>query len=100
MTSDLDGITDRVKEFYERHNYPSLGEKLMLRGARLLSSYFDRPGKILFPGCGTGHGTVSMAKIRSDLEVFGLDLSEPSSEKQGNSPRRTMSPLSSSKRTI
>jgi SAM-dependent methyltransferase len=80
MTSDLDEITGKVKQFYEAHPYPGLDEKLMLKGAKRLSRYFDRPGKILYPGCGTGHGVVSMAKIRPDLEAFGVDLSEPSLE--------------------
>ena len=78
MTSDLDETTDRVRAFYEQNPYPGLGDKLMMGGARRISRSIQRPGRILFPGCGTGHGPVSLATIRPDLEVFGLDLSEPS----------------------
>ena len=73
-------ITDSVKNFYENNPYPGLGEKLMMKSADRLTSYFKEPGKILFPGCGTGHGIVSMAKLRPDLKCYGLDLSKPSLE--------------------
>ena len=50
----------------------------MMESAVKLSSFFSKPGNILFPGCGTGHGIVSMAKLRPDLKCYGLDLSKPS----------------------
>ncbi len=71
-------ITEKVKNFYEDNTYPGLEEKLKLDSTRRLSSYFNKPGKILFPGCGTGQGIVAMAKSRPDLKCYGLDLSKPS----------------------
>lgn len=78
MNSDIEQTTGRVKAFYERNPYPGLGDQLVFKGAQRLSPYFETSGKILYPGCGTGHGIVSMALIRPDLQVYGLDLSEPS----------------------
>ena len=69
MTSDLDQITDRVKAFYERNPYPGLGDMLLMKGARRISPYVDKPGRALYPGCGTGHGVVSMAVTRTSSAV-------------------------------
>jgi len=71
-------ITKNIKTFYEKNPYPGLEEKIMIDKNIKLSKIFKKPGKILFPGCGTGHGLVGMAKIRSDLEFYGMDLSIPS----------------------
>jgi ubiquinone/menaquinone biosynthesis C-methylase UbiE len=71
-------ISESVKKFYEQNPYPGLDDKLMMDSAKKLSIYFNKPGKILFPGCGTGHGIVALAKLRPDLKCFGLDLSQPS----------------------
>jgi Methylase involved in ubiquinone/menaquinone biosynthesis len=71
-------ITENVKNFYEKNTYPGLGDKLLIDKNIELSKRFNKPGKILFPGCGTGHGIVGMAKIRPDLEFYGMDLSKPS----------------------
>jgi ubiquinone/menaquinone biosynthesis C-methylase UbiE len=71
-------ITESVKNFYESNPYPGLDEKLIADKNIKLSKIFKKPGKILFPGCGTGHGIVGMAKIRPDLEYYGIDLSKPS----------------------
>lgn len=71
-------ITESVKNFYESNPYPGLEDKLIFDKNMKLSKIFNKPGKILFPGCGTGHGIVGMAKIRPDLEYYGVDLSKPS----------------------
>mgnify|MGYP006095757685 CR=1 FL=1 len=71
-------ISESVKKFYEQNPYPGLDDKLMMDSAKKLSTYFNKPGKILFPGCGTGHGMVALAKLRPDLKCFGVDLSKPS----------------------
>ncbi len=71
-------ITEKMKIFYENNPYPGIEEKLGLDSTRRLSSYFNKPGGILFPGCGTGQGIVAMAKSRPDLKCYGLDLSKPS----------------------
>ena len=71
-------ISESVKKFYEQNPYPGLDDNLMMDSAKKLSIYFNKPGKILFPGCGTGHGIVALAKLRPDLKCFGLDLSQPS----------------------
>lgn len=71
-------ITENVKNFYESNPYPGLEEKLISDKNIKLSKIFKKPGKILFPGCGTGHGIVAMAKIRPDLEYYAIDLSKPS----------------------
>ena len=76
-------ITNSVRAFYERNPYPGLGDRLMMDGARRLSPYFEGPGKILYPGCGTGHGMVAMAMLRPDLDVYGMDLSQPSLDVAG-----------------
>ena len=71
-------ISKKVKNFYEQNPYPGLNDKLITDSAKKLSPYFNKPGKILFPGCGTGHGIVALAKLRPDLQCYGLDLSQPS----------------------
>lgn len=71
-------ITENIKNFYENNPYPGLGEKLIIDKNIKLSKIFRKSGKILFPGCGTGHGLIGMAKIRPDLEYYGMDLSKPS----------------------
>jgi len=71
-------IENKIKNFYENNPYPGLGEKLMMQSAHLLSPFFNKPGNVLFPGCGTGHGIVAMAKLRPDLKCYGIDLSKPS----------------------
>ena len=78
MSADIDETTNRVKAFYEHNPYPGLGDNLLPKGARRLSPYFEKSRKVLYPGCGTGHGMVSMALIRPDLQVYGMDLSQPS----------------------
>ena len=78
MNSKNELISEKVKSFYEQNPYPGLDDNLMMGYAKKLSHYFDRPGKILFPGCGTGHGIVALAKLRPDLQCYGIDLSRPS----------------------
>ena len=78
MKSKNELISQKVKSFYEQNPYPGLNDNLMMNSAKRLSPYFDKPGKILFPGCGTGHGIVALAKLRPDLQCYGLDLSGPS----------------------
>ncbi len=78
MSAEIDQTTNRVKAFYEHNPYPGLGDQLLPKGARRLSPYFEEKGRVLYPGCGTGHGMVSMALLRPDLEVYGMDLSQPS----------------------
>ena len=80
MSVKNNAITDKVRTFYEGNPYPGLGDTLMMSSAEKLSPYFKGEGKVLFPGCGTGHGIVSMAKLRPDLECYGMDLSAPSLE--------------------
>ena len=78
ISSDIEQVTERVEVFYENNPYPGLSDKLMPGGVRRESSYMEKSRKILYPGCGTGHGVVSMAVARPDLQYYGLDLSEPS----------------------
>jgi cyclopropane fatty-acyl-phospholipid synthase-like methyltransferase len=80
MKSKNELISQKVKSFYEQNPYPGLNDNLMMDSAKRLSPYFNKPGKILFPGCGTGHGIVALAKLRPDLKCYGLDLSNPSLE--------------------
>ncbi len=63
-------ITEKVKNFYENNPCPGIERKLNLDSTRRLSSYFNKPGKILFPGCGTVLGIVAMAKITSRSEML------------------------------
>jgi len=76
--TSIEEVTEKVKLFYANKPYPGLGNRLMINGQKRLAKYFTKPGKILFPGCGTGHGLVAMAKLRKDFECYGLDLSRPS----------------------
>ena len=69
-----------VRKFYEQNPYPGLEDKLLFRNPKRIASFLKKNTKVLYPGCGTGHGIVAMKKLRPDLELFGLDLSKPSLE--------------------
>ena len=67
-------ISRKVKKFYEQNPYPGLDDNLMMDSAKKLSPYFDKPGKILFPGCGTGQQLVNVIGYQNS-KIVAVDLS-------------------------
>ena len=76
--NQIEEMTKKVREFYEQHPYPSLGDKLNLDEIKRIYGPITDSGKILDAGCGTGFGVVSLASLKPEFEYYGFDLSEPS----------------------
>jgi len=66
----MDEITKKVKEFYDKYNYPS---KLKITKPILLDEYDFKDKEVLDVGCGTGEKTCWFAQQGAD--VTAIDIS-------------------------
>lgn len=79
----MDEITKRVKDMYERYPFPSCnminkGYGNRIKGDLKNRGFNIRKLKILEAGCGTGEKAISLAKVFTDSEITGWDISSTS----------------------
>jgi SAM-dependent methyltransferase len=85
--------TDRVREHYEKWPFPGVsfggreGLILLRYLTEVLSCSASARKKVVDVGCGTGHGTIAVARHFPDVDFVGLDLSTASVQKAKDGAR-------------
>lgn len=82
----MDEITKRVKEMYEQYPFPGCDMINVAYGNRIRDElkkrgFNTRNLAVLEAGCGSGEKAVSLAKVFSDSQIMGWDISSTSIEK-------------------
>lgn len=78
VTPVAQGVSAAVREQYEESPYPKWRTPREFSPAELYAGLRGKAAQVLVAGCGTGAGTVNIARMLPDASVLGVDLSRTS----------------------